>query len=435
LIAFVQKREDFAILQTINALGWRLAIIAFLAVMLYYPFITNYGGGYTSIEFWKDKRTFLDQYLVVHGIFLFMLGSFLVLQFWNTRARLGSYRMVRLALKEWDRLGRAFELSRLLGRSRTGSTEFSIYAFIIVALLMAVLALLDLAVIAFALPFLVLALALVLRVDLTPPARFVTLLILAGVSMTLMVEFITLKGDIGRMNTVFKFYLQVWVFFGIASATGLALVWERIRVPTPGRAAWWVVLVVLLVGGFTYPLFAGWAKVTDRYPIGDTAKLVPTLNGMDYMKIAVYQDQNQDLRLFYDYDAIQWLRQNVKGSPVLAEANTPLYHWGSRVSIYTGLPGIIGWDWHQRQQRALVPGDVIDKRLQDVKTLFSSPDSNDAVKIIDRYNVDLIYVGEQERAFYPSQGLSKFDSMSSAGLLKTIFDNGAVRIYQVNRGS
>ena len=42
------------------------------------------------------------------------------------------------------------------------------------------------------------------------PSASCLFLVGTGLTLTLMVELIVLVGDIGRMNTVFKFYLQVW---------------------------------------------------------------------------------------------------------------------------------------------------------------------------------------------------------------------------------
>ena len=60
-----------------------------------------------------------------------------------------------------------------------------------------------------------------------------------GVVLTLGVEFVTIKGDIGRMNTVFKFYLQAWFLFGVAAAVGIAGILGRWRSsPRPVLAGW-----------------------------------------------------------------------------------------------------------------------------------------------------------------------------------------------------
>ena len=69
------------------------------------------------------------------------------------------------------------------------------------------------------------------------------------------------------------------------------------------------------------------------------------------MATAHYEDNGKDLRLPDDFTAINWMLDNIQGTPVIVEGLAPLYHWRSRVSIYTGLPTVLGWDWHQTQQR------------------------------------------------------------------------------------
>ena len=48
-------------------------------------------------------------------------------------------------------------------------------------------------------------------------------LISIALLLTLFVEIVRLDGDISRMNTVFKFYLQVWTLFSVDG--GVALAW------------------------------------------------------------------------------------------------------------------------------------------------------------------------------------------------------------------
>ena len=69
-----------------------------------------------------------------------------------------------------------------------------------------------------------------------------------------------------------------------------------------------------------------------------------------------------------DISAIKAVMQRyIEGSPVIAEAHSgnPYRSIGNRVAMYTGLPAIVGWDWHQRQQRAVLPGDLVSSRIDD----------------------------------------------------------------------
>jgi uncharacterized membrane protein len=95
------------------------------------------------------------------------------------------------------------------------------------------------------------------------------------------------------------------------------------------------------------------------------------VDGMEFMRTAVFGDEFGNIELGYDYDAIQWLRQEVEGSPVIAEANTPNYRWGSRFSIYTGLPTVVGWVWHQEQQRGEF-GVMVQQRERELEEFYST---------------------------------------------------------------
>jgi uncharacterized membrane protein len=184
------------------------------------------------------------------------------------------------------------------------------------------------------------------------------------------------------------------------------------------------VLVFLVVCCAVYPILATRTKVGLRF-----AQLGPGIDGMAFMEYAAYRDRDRDLDLPSDYRAIRWMLENVQGTPVILEGYSPLYHWGARYSIYTGLPTVLGWDWHQKQQRAAY-GERVDQRLREVNRFFENPDVDGAWGTIRKYGVSLIVVGGLERAYYPAAGLDKFDRMVGNGL-DVVYREGSVTIYQV----
>ena len=389
----------------IIAVAWRFGAIVVLSTLLYYPFVKSFASAYLSIELWKGERTNLGEYLIVHGIFLFVIVTWLIARVLDTPERRKIFVDVLPLL---------------------------IVAFIVVetAFILA-----NLMAFAIAFPLLALATILLVRPDLDARARFVALLIAAGLAMTMMVEVVVYKGDIGRMNTVFKFYLQVWVFFAIAAAviSGQWFVGSHRIAQIENRESkilnlvWRLVFALLVFIGLLYPITATRAKVHDRFTYGSP----PGLNGMEFMRTAIYPDRNYDQVLEFDRQAIEWLRANIVGSPVILEGNAPLYHWASRVSIYTGLPTVIGWDWHQKQQRSIVDGSIIDRRISAVREIYNTRSSVDALALLKRFRVQYVYVGDLERAFYEAVGLAKFEAMARAGQLQLVYENERVKIYQV----
>ena len=152
-----------------------------------------------------------------------------------------------------------------------------------------------------------------------------------------------------------------------------------------------------------------------------------SLDGMQYMDFAQYLDDGKDLNLPADAKAIRWLQDNVVGTPVVLEGRSPVYRWGSRISIYTGLPTVLGWDVHQGQQRAGYSG-MIQDRSMDVERAYGSVNTTETLAILQKYQVRYVVVGGLERAYYPAFGLAKFGTMPE---LRLAYDADGVQIYEV----
>ncbi|MEZ4517703.1 MAG: DUF2298 domain-containing protein [Chloroflexota bacterium] len=225
-----------------------------------------------------------------------------------------------------------------------------------------------------ALPLLVISGLLALRPNLETSRRIVLALMAAALGLTLLVEIVVLDGDISRMNTVFKFYLQVWLMLSIACAVAAIWAWPAIASKPRLRPVWTTIFAVLVAAALLYPLTATPAKWRIRM----NPDAPNTLNGMAFMPYVEYGDTDymgnpQTVRLADDYGAILWMQRNIEGSPVIAEATTGNYYRSiaNRVAMYTGLPDIVGWDWHQRQQRAVVPNSMVSDRATDVNSLYN----------------------------------------------------------------
>ena len=159
--------------------------------------------------------------------------------------------------------------------------------------------------------------------------------------------------------------------------------------------------MVLVASAALFPLTAGRDKITDRM----APNAPPSLDGMDYMQYAYYDDMGLVMNLQSDYNAIHWMQDNVKGSPVIVEGNTPEYRWGSRFTIYTGLPGVVGWNWHQRQQRAVQPETGRDRTDRGYRRVLQHRRSwRSRMGFLKKYDVSYIVVGQLRKAYYPGVG-------------------------------
>jgi uncharacterized membrane protein len=189
---------------------------------------------------------------------------------------------------------------------------------------------------------------------------------------------------------------------------------------------WQVALAILVFSVLLYPITASRDKIADRM-----SELAPhTLDGMEYMKTSFYNDQDTVFDLSQDYAGIKWMQENVKGSPVIVEGNCVEYRWCNRYTIYTGLPGVMGWNWHQRQQRGYLSTNEIYNRIDSITLFYNTTDAEEAVKFLKTYNVSYFIVGQLERAYYPGDGLNKFETYDGK-YWKEVFRLNDTVIYEV----
>jgi len=242
------------------------------------------------------------------------------------------------------------------------------------------------------------------------PALLMTLaLLLTGALLLLGPEYVYLRDNFGtRMNTLFKFYFQVWVLWGLAAAFGFWYLLRRAQVV--GRSIAIGLMSVSVLAGLMYTLPALSSRANEYGG-------APTLDGM--VEFAqVYAD---------DWAAIQWLNQNAPPNAVLAEGIGGAYwtegHF-SRISMATGLPTVIGWPSHEDQWRGRYFVNV-NEREGEIRALYQTRDWAAAENILRNYNIEYVIVSPLERNKYKPISLTKFDQN-----MRAVFQSGDTLIYQ-----
>jgi uncharacterized membrane protein len=167
-----------------------------------------------------------------------------------------------------------------------------------------------------------------------------------------------------------------------------------------------IVLGMVLIAGLTYPALSLFNKTNNfNPPFGFTLD--------DFDRV---QRENPD-----EAAAIQWLQSAPDGVVAEAIVVPTAYSNYARISVYTGLPTVLGWSNHEGQWR----DDALQgSRGQDIETLYTANDWLITQDIINRYNIRYIFVGDLERStFHVNE--EKFNRF-----LKPVFQQGNVTIYE-----
>lgn len=407
--------------------------VAGASLFFYWPFFAHYQAVSVGLGLVHTKDA-LSDWLTIWGLFYFLAAMWLVAALAHNRSRLALLRWARLFLRRWERLPRLTELHRALVRRAQPAYLLGLYGVGVVALAWVALLALEFHVLAALLPLLAGAVLLLLGREEGEERTFTTLLVFLGLLVAAGVEVVYMKdflggGDHYRMNTLFKFYIQVWVLLGCGTAAARPWLWARIGAwrSRGGRWAWQAAFGLLVVGVCLFLPLGTAARVQDRFP-GERPP-IGTLDGMAYMTVGRYTwpDPNHPIELKWDYLALQWLLENVKGTPVIAEGRIDYYREGGmRVASYTGLPTFLGA--HQGEQRY---SWQVGERDGLAREFFNTPDVARAQEILRDLRVRYLYIGTLERYVYDPRGLEKFALMEEMGLLETAYQNDQVTIYRV----
>lgn len=263
---------------------------------------------------------------------------------------------------------------------------------------------------------------------------FTATLLLGGWGIAALSELIVI---IDRMNTVFKLYHPAWMLLALGTAAGLASVrlewmggiigrWRTNSiydvVARPFRFVLCAALALLLacVALTTYRCVHG-VVVLNRKKSDK-----PTINGVDFLRHTPAERQL--------LEAVDWLNRHVAGPRVVSEAFTNQgYDYApgggptsTRVVMFTGLPTLLGWPHHTRQRGR--SSEEIYERDRDLRTLYMSDDDELARAVVEKYNIEYVYVGyfENMQYNYPLK------TVSQRSFLREVFRNDENVIFEVS---
>ncbi len=229
-----------------------------------------------------------------------------------------------------------------------------------------------------------------------------------------------------RANTTFKFGYHAWTMLSV--------------------------LFAALLGQWLFPKIKEQASKSRIIPGLFFAAAIFTGMYFPYQALAQYyapnglpRDLDSSLWLMRqtpdDYAAIQYINQNLKDRMIIAEAVGDSYTTYGRVSAYTGMITPMGWKTHEwtwrfegRAAENAPKGVTVEtgygpvaKVADDINRLYVTQNTNEALEIIKRYNIQYVFVGAFERSAYQNLDENKFDKLG-----EVVFQSGDTRLYKIN---
>ena len=245
------------------------------------------------------------------------------------------------------------------------------------------------------------------------PTDFLSVLLVAGAGLVLLVEvaYVAEAAEPGRLNTVYKVYMQAWVIWGpaagVAAARLAGLGVPGVRVPT-----WRPVFCALLVALLSVYAVVG---VLGFASFAFVEGVEPSIDGLDHLGT-----DHPDVAA-----AVGWLADR-PGQPTIASAPVPedrLYTFeAAPAASLTGIPTLLGWN-HEADYRGEA---AYAARLAAVDRIYAGTPAERA-RTLREHGVDYVWVGAAERDRYGRLDYGREPGISVA------FRSGDITIYGVDR--
>jgi len=246
---------------------------------------------------------------------------------------------------------------------------------------------------------------------------FAILLAALGLLLVFAPEFVYLRDNFGtRMNTVFKFYYQGWLLFGLCSSYAIMMVLPSLLVKgqrVKNVAAVCAIFSLLGIGlGLFYTVPALITK-TDRFRLA-----TPTLDATAYIAAGSPDEMA----------AVDWVRMNTAPAALVVEGKGASYDAGrNRISTLTGRPTLLGWDGHESQWRGKAYGTMAQGRPEVLELIYNRGSADEVSQALAQWQIDYVYVGPTERSQY---GMTPLSEARLAASMDLVFEQGDVRIYR-----
>ena len=244
-----------------------------------------------------------------------------------------------------------------------------------------------------------------LLTGMTVPDMFAIILALCAIGLVIIPEIVYVR-DIyeagnARANTMFKLTYQAFIMFGIVMGYAIFRLFC-----CSGKKIFQAAAVLAGICLFGTTLYAG--NATKAWYAGGA-------NGPEYH--GVYALSFLDVDFPEDAEAIYWLKENIKESPVVLEVNGDSYTGYNRVSAASGLPTPLGWYVHEWLWRS--DPSHLNEIAADIETIYTSGDQALVREKLIDYNISYIFVGSKEKEKFED----RLDMQFLRSLGKVVFES------------